>query len=114
MIRTGFYVTAVLVEEIMNLYTRQEAASHLKIGLRTLDRRLASGELECYRLGDGPKAPVRIAEEQLLNYLLKAATDKRVLNARARDLLDTQNFKRELNNEHTATRRNVCQSKVQD
>lgn len=51
------------------LLTRSEAARRLRIGLRTLDRRLATGELKCYRLGEGPKAPVRISEEQLQAYL---------------------------------------------
>lgn len=51
------------------LLTRQEAATRLRIGLRTLDRRIATGEIQCYRLGEGPKAPVRISEEQLEKYL---------------------------------------------
>ncbi len=55
----------------MNLMTRHEVSSLLGIGLRTLDRRLADKELECYHLGDGPKAPVRISEEQLNDYLEK-------------------------------------------
>ena len=53
----------------MNLMTRQEAAIRLKIGIRTLDRRLATGDIKCYRLGDGPRAPVRISEEQISEYL---------------------------------------------
>ena len=55
----------------MDLLTRREAAKRLKIGLRTLDRRIAEGDLKCYRLGDGPRAPVRISEEQLREYLEK-------------------------------------------
>ena len=53
----------------MELYTRAEAARRLKIGLRTLDRRLANGHLACHRFGDGPRAPVRISEEQIQAYL---------------------------------------------
>lgn len=53
----------------MNLMTRQEAAKRLKIGIRTLDRRLATGDIKCYRLGDGPRAPVRISDEQINEYL---------------------------------------------
>jgi excisionase family DNA binding protein len=56
----------------MELMTRKEAAKKLRIGVRTLDRRLATGQLKCYRLGDGPRAPVRISEEQLDAYLQKA------------------------------------------
>ncbi len=55
----------------MELYTRQEAAQYLRIGLRTLDRRIAEGEIECHRYGDGPRAMVRISEEQLQTYLQK-------------------------------------------
>lgn len=53
----------------MVLLTREEAAERLRIGVRTLDRRLATGELKCYRLGDGPRAPVRISDDQIREYL---------------------------------------------
>ena len=35
----------------MRLYTRKEAAQLMKIGLRTLDRWLATGQLCCFRFG---------------------------------------------------------------
>lgn len=35
----------------MRIYTRKEAAQLMKIGLRMLDRRLATGQLRCFRLG---------------------------------------------------------------
>jgi len=53
----------------MDLYTRAEAARILRIGLRTLDRRIADGELGCHRFGDGPRPQVRISEEQIQAYL---------------------------------------------
>ena len=59
----------------MHLLTRKEAANLLRIGVRTLDRRLAMGELKCYRLGDGPRAPVRISDEQLRQYLETTSSD---------------------------------------
>ena len=59
----------------MNLLTRKEAATRLRIGLRSLDRRLAEGKIECYRLGEGPRAPVRISEEQLAVYLDRDRTN---------------------------------------
>lgn len=59
----------------MELMTRKEAAEKLRIGVRTLDRRLATGELKCYRLGDGPRAPVRISEEQLREYLVNVSSE---------------------------------------
>ena len=67
----------------MTLLTRQEAAHALRIGLRTLDRRIAEGEIECYRLGDGPRAPVRISESQLREYLERqSSTDVTIKAAR--------------------------------
>jgi excisionase family DNA binding protein len=57
----------------MGLLTRKEAAARLRIALRTLDRRLASGEIKCHRLGYGPRAPVRISEAELKDYLESAA-----------------------------------------
>jgi len=58
----------------MALLTRKPAAKMLQIGLRTLDRRVAAGEIQCYRLGDGHRAPVRISEEQIADYLERTAT----------------------------------------
>ena len=59
----------------MELMTRHEAAHALRIGLRTLDRRLAAGDIKCYRLGEGPRAPVRISEAQLREYLESGASE---------------------------------------
>lgn len=67
------------------LLTRHEAAARLRIGLRTLDRRLATGELKCYRLGDGPRAPIRITEAHLQEYLERQKTP--YVQARAQELL---------------------------
>jgi excisionase family DNA binding protein len=53
----------------MELLTRHEAARRLQLSLRTLDRRIATGDIQVYRLGEGPRAPVRISEEQLAEYL---------------------------------------------
>lgn len=58
----------------MKLMTRHEVAVRLGIAIRTVDRRLADGEIECYHLGDGPKAPVRISEEQLADYVERHST----------------------------------------
>ena len=59
----------------MQLMTREEAAKELRVGLRTLDRRIASGEIQCYRLGKGLRAPVRISEEHLAKYLQEAQSE---------------------------------------
>ena len=62
---------------IMHLMTREDAARRLRVGLRTLDRRIASGDIECYRLGDGPRAPVRISEDQIVAFLERGASAPR-------------------------------------
>lgn len=68
----------------MRLYTRKETAQIMKIGLRTLDRRIASGEIQCYHLGEGPRAPVRISETQIDAYLEKAnSLDRQALHREA-------------------------------
>ena len=61
----------------MGLLTRQEAAARLRIGLRTLDRRLAAGDIRCYRFGDGPHPQVRISDEQITEYLDRASSGDR-------------------------------------
>ena len=72
----------------MKLYTRKEAAQVMKIGLRTLDRWLVSGQLACFRLGKGPKAPVRIAEEHIVAFLQSCATqDKERIRAQVRSII---------------------------
>ena len=61
----------------MSMLTREEAARKLRIGLRTLDRRIASGQLKCFRLGNGPRAPVRVSEKQITDYLETCARRRR-------------------------------------
>ena len=73
----------------MELFTRKEAAAFLKIGLRTLDRRLEDGSLQCFRLGSGPKAAVRISKEQLNAFLFdvpESSTDE--YSERAKEILE--------------------------
>jgi len=52
----------------MEYFTREEVAVILKVSMRTVDRRILSGELQCDRLGKGTRAPVRISEEQLTKF----------------------------------------------
>ena len=73
----------------MKLYTRKEAADALRIGLRTLDRWLAEGRIQCYRLGTGSKAPVRISEEQLAEYLANSQNEKNpAIHSRAQEIIE--------------------------
>ena len=68
--------------------TRKDAANRLKIGVRTLDRRLATGDIKCYRLGEGPRAPVRISEEQISEYLRKSWAENDDVQGQLCRLLD--------------------------
>lgn len=61
----------------MELLKRQEAAQRLRIGLRTLDRYLASGEIGHYKIGDGPRPLIRISEEQINEYLQRVLSGTR-------------------------------------
>ena len=70
----------------MELLTRQEAAQKLRIGLRTLDRHIASGELKCYRYGEPPHAPIRISTEQINEFLL-GMRNRETHRARAREIM---------------------------
>ena len=74
----------LMEEPNMELFTRQEAARKLRIGLRTLDRRIAEGKLECHRLGEGPRAPVRISAAQIQAYLASTAAGPRTVLDRRR------------------------------
>ena len=69
----------------MEFYTRKEVAKRLKIGLRTLDRRLAQGEIQCYRLGSGARAPVRISEAHVKEYLARHSSEN--IEQRANEIL---------------------------
>ncbi len=73
----------------MKLYTRKEAADTLRVGLRTLDRWLADGRIQCYRLGAGSKAPVRISEDQLAEYLANSQNEKNpTMHDRAQEIIE--------------------------
>src|SRR5881394_2119382 len=47
-----------------------EAARALRVSRATLYKRIATGSVRAVRLGDGPKAPLRIAEDELDRYTL--------------------------------------------
>ena len=55
-------------EKILN---KTEVAERLGISIRTVERRVADGELECLRLGEGPKAPVRFRLEHVAAYVYR-------------------------------------------
>lgn len=50
----------------MTLYTKREVCEQLKISERTLERMLAAGEIDAYRVG----GQVRISDEHIEYYLL--------------------------------------------
>lgn len=53
----------------MKLYTKEEAAAELKIGKRTLERLISTGELGAYRVGGS----IRISDEHIEFYLVNNA-----------------------------------------
>ena len=61
------------------LYTKDEAAKVLKIGIRTLEKLIRDREMEYYRVGSS----VRISEEQLKGYLDRHCTPMALTNVRS-------------------------------
>ena len=61
------------------LYAIKEVAIILGVSVKTVSRWVSEGKLIAYRLGDGPKAPVRIHGRTVLNLLKKVSkiTQKR-------------------------------------
>jgi excisionase family DNA binding protein len=53
------------------LLTPQQAAREIGASVDSIRRRIWSGELAHYRLGTGPKAPIRVSRGDLTAYLLK-------------------------------------------
>jgi excisionase family DNA binding protein len=51
------------------LLSVKEAADLVGLSAVTLYRRLEAGALPCIRLGDGPKAPIRISSADLATYI---------------------------------------------
>ena len=57
-----------------SLLTVDEAAKLLDLSRVTVYRRVERGELEAVHLGDGPKAPIRIPVDAVVDYLAQRMT----------------------------------------
>ena len=55
------------------LLTADEAAKRLKVSRRWVYRRAAAGDLPTVRLGNGPRAPIRVDEVALHEWLRAAS-----------------------------------------
>ncbi|MCX6399445.1 MAG: excisionase family DNA-binding protein [Propionibacteriales bacterium] len=53
------------------LVSLEEAADYLGVAVLTIRRRISSGELAAFRVGSGPKAPIRVDLRQIENELLR-------------------------------------------
>lgn len=56
------------------LYTPQQAADYVGVNYRTILSWISSGELECYRIGDGRS--IRIDQNQINDYLASHKSSK--------------------------------------
>jgi excisionase family DNA binding protein len=68
------------------LLTVPQAAELLQLSRRSVDRRIAAGDIAVARLGKGPRAPVRVVRDALLadlGLIGKADTRRRARQARA-------------------------------
>ena len=50
----------------MILYTKKEAADVLRVGVRTLERMIQTGEIEAYRV----KGSIRVSDKHIEDYLV--------------------------------------------
>ena len=66
--------------------TVDEAARALRVSRATVYKRIATGAVRAVRLGDGPKAPLRIAEDELDRYT-RASTIGNDIAAQAEKLV---------------------------
>ncbi len=57
----------------ISLLTVAEAAEFLRVSPITVYRRVEAGELPAVRVGSGPRAPVRIASDELMRYVGRGA-----------------------------------------
>jgi excisionase family DNA binding protein len=73
-----------------NLLTVDEAARVLRIARRTMYRRIQTGHLRAVRLGDGPKAPLRVEESELERYAKRSSIGSDVAE-RARRIVELRN-----------------------
>lgn len=46
-----------------------QAAKRLGVSAKTIKRRIESGEIKAFKLGDSKNSPVRISEESLIEYV---------------------------------------------
>jgi len=55
--------------EVSGLMTVHEVAERLRVSPPTVYRRIAAGELPAVRLGAGPRAPLRVDDQELRAWL---------------------------------------------
>lgn len=53
-----------------------EVAQRLRLSRNSIYGRVHSGAIRAVRLGDGPRAPLRVAEDELERYLAAAAREE--------------------------------------
>ena len=58
--------------EPADFLTVNQVAAVLHLSHQSVRRRIRAGELDVVRVGSGPKAPIRIASGDLLDYLQRA------------------------------------------
>ena len=58
------------------LLTVRDVADHLAISPVTVRRRIACGELHALRIGPSPNAPVRIARDDLIEFVTRSSENR--------------------------------------
>lgn len=63
------YVAGMTTDTGSEFLTVPEVARILRLSAWSVRQRIARGEIDAIRLGDGPKARIRVAEGDLVAYL---------------------------------------------
>lgn len=62
----------------------QEAAEYLGVSTKTLRRRISEGTLKAYRVGKGPRSPLRLRRDDLDGLLVRVPSSEEFQNYVAR------------------------------
>jgi excisionase family DNA binding protein len=62
-----------MTEQTERFLTIEEAAAVLHVSRWTVRRRIARGDLQAVRVGDGPRAPIRVAPGDLADCLRRVS-----------------------------------------
>lgn len=73
----GACAQPVTIETMNGLISVREAANLVGVHPVTIRRRIDAGDIPAFRIGDHPTAPLRIARDDLVEYVARGAVEQR-------------------------------------